>query len=77
MTVEYDQYQMPYYNTEGHRINLAQDPSSLDTKPTSSLEVKTKEGELHCDTEEDITIKYTIVGETQESVEIVYLVSDG
>lgn len=76
MTVEYHKFQEPYYDTEGHRITLAQDPSSLDTKHTSSLEVKTKEGELRCDTEEDITIKYSIVGETQGSVEIIYLVSD-
>lgn len=56
-------------------LSLAQ-VSSPDTKPVSFLEVKNEDKPLHCDGEEDISIHYTVVGEAQGSVEVMYLVSD-
>lgn len=57
-------------------MSLAQ-VSSPDTKTSSSLEVKKKDGALRCDSEEDISIQCTVVGEAQGSVDIMYLVSGG
>lgn len=57
-------------------MSLAQ-VSSPDIKTSSSLEVKKKDGALRCDNEEDISIQYTVVGEAQGSVDIMYLVSGG
>lgn len=51
--------------------------SSPDTKTVSSLEVKKKEEALRCDTEEEISVKCTVVGEAPGSVGIMYLVSGG
>lgn len=50
--------------------------SSPDTKTVSSLDVKKKDNPLACDKEEDISIHYTVVGEAQGSVDMMYLVSE-
>lgn len=55
-------------------LSLAQ-VSSPDTKPVSYLEVKNMDKTLPCDKEEDISIQYTVVGEAQGSVDVMYLVS--
>uniref|UniRef100_A0A8P4KJ18 Alpha-2-macroglobulin n=1 Tax=Dicentrarchus labrax TaxID=13489 RepID=A0A8P4KJ18_DICLA len=58
-----------------HKLSLAQ-PPSLHTKTVSSLEVKKKDTPLPCDSDENISIRYTVVGEAQGSVDVMYLVSD-
>ena len=50
-------------------------PSSPDTKTVSSLDVKKKDEPLSCDEEEDLSIQYTIVGEAQGFMDVIYLVS--
>ncbi|XP_026195460.1 alpha-2-macroglobulin-like [Anabas testudineus] len=40
----------------------------------TSLRVKKKDKQLSCDTEEDIFIQYTVVGEAQGKVDVMYLV---
>ncbi|KAK2846829.1 hypothetical protein Q5P01_009828 [Channa striata] len=72
-TREYPVYRTAYYETGEHRLSLAQQVSS-DAKTVSSLEVKQKDKPLSCDTEEEIFIQYTIVGESQGSVDVIYLV---
>uniref|UniRef100_A0A8P4KQB8 Alpha-2-macroglobulin n=1 Tax=Dicentrarchus labrax TaxID=13489 RepID=A0A8P4KQB8_DICLA len=57
-----------------HKLSLAQ-PPSLHTKTVSSLEVKKKDTPLPCDSDENISIRYTVVGEAQGSVDVMYLVS--
>ena len=52
-------------------------PSAPHVKSVSSLEVKGKDKPLPCEKEETISIQYTIVGETQGSVDVMYLVSCG
>lgn len=50
-------------------------PSSPDIKTISSLEVQKKDKPVSCDAEEDISVNYTIVGESPGSVDVIYLVS--
>lgn len=50
-------------------------PSSPDIKTISSLEVQKKDKSLPCDAEEDVSVNYTIVGESPGSVDVIYLVS--
>lgn len=57
-------------------VSLAQ-VSSPHSKTVSSLEVQKKEGILGCDKEEEISIKYTVVGEAEGDVDLMYLVSTG
>ncbi|XP_032365424.1 pregnancy zone protein [Etheostoma spectabile] len=66
-------YRTPYYESNNHKVSLAT-LSSPDTKSVSSLDVKTKDEPLSCDKEEDIVIPYTIVGEAQGFVDVMYLV---
>ncbi|KAJ4935261.1 hypothetical protein JOQ06_016797 [Pogonophryne albipinna] len=63
----------PYYEAGHHTVSLAQ-VSSPDTKTVSFLEVKKKDKPLPCEKEEDIFIQYTVVGEAQGSVDMMYLV---
>ncbi|XP_044057400.1 alpha-2-macroglobulin-like isoform X2 [Siniperca chuatsi] len=72
-TLDYIAYRTAYYEAGDHVVSMAQLPSP-DTKTVSSLEVKTKDKLLLCDREEDISIKYTVVGEAQGSVDVMYLV---
>lgn len=52
-------------------------PSSPHSKPVSYLEVKKKDKPLPCDGENTISIRYTIAGQTQGSVDVMYMVSPG
>uniref|UniRef100_UPI003AAE80E9 alpha-2-macroglobulin-like n=1 Tax=Centroberyx gerrardi TaxID=166262 RepID=UPI003AAE80E9 len=70
---EYHSYRTPYYENGEHTLSLVQ-PSTPDTKSVSSLEVKTQEKPLPCGEEQNISIQYTIVGETQGSVNVMYLI---
>ncbi|XP_044057401.1 alpha-2-macroglobulin-like [Siniperca chuatsi] len=72
-TLDYSAYRTAYYEAGDHVVSVAQLPSP-DTKTVSSLEVKKKDKLLLCDREEDISIKYTVVGEAQGSVDVMYLV---
>uniref|UniRef100_A0A671UD97 Alpha-2-macroglobulin bait region domain-containing protein n=1 Tax=Sparus aurata TaxID=8175 RepID=A0A671UD97_SPAAU len=65
-----------HYEIGDHMVSLIQ-PTTPDTKTTSSLEVKRKDAPLPCDREEDIAIKYTVAGEASGSVDVMYLVSGG
>lgn len=69
----YPGYRQPSYESGVHILSLSQ-PSSPDTKTVSSLEVKEKSKPLPCDTEVDISIQYTVVGEVQGSMDVMYLV---
>ncbi|XP_038548727.1 alpha-2-macroglobulin-like [Micropterus salmoides] len=72
-TLDYVGYRMPYYEV-GDQVLSAAEPSSPDSKTISSLEVKKKDQLLLCDREEDISIKYTVVGENRGPVDVMYLV---
>ncbi|KAG7235152.1 hypothetical protein INR49_003138 [Caranx melampygus] len=72
-TLGYRRASTPYYETGYLTVSLAQ-ASTVDTKSVSSLEVKKKDGPLPCDREEEIFIHYTVVGEKQGSVHVMYLV---
>uniref|UniRef100_A0A671UBV1 Alpha-2-macroglobulin bait region domain-containing protein n=1 Tax=Sparus aurata TaxID=8175 RepID=A0A671UBV1_SPAAU len=72
-TLGYDPYRAAHYEIGDHMVSLIQ-PTTPDTKTTSSLEVKRKDAPLPCDREEDIAIKYTVAGEASGSVDVMYLV---
>ncbi|KAF1393511.1 hypothetical protein PFLUV_G00016750 [Perca fluviatilis] len=72
-TLGYSPYRTPYYESNDHTVSLAT-PSSPDTKTVSSLDVKEKDEPLSCDEEEDLSIQYTIVGEAQGFMDVIYLV---
>ncbi|XP_029028271.1 alpha-2-macroglobulin-like [Betta splendens] len=72
-TRKYPMYRTVYYEDGNHRLSLARQESP-DTKTVSSLEVKNKDKPLPCDTEEDVFIQYTLVGETKGNVDVMYLV---
>uniref|UniRef100_A0A8P4KS46 Alpha-2-macroglobulin-like n=1 Tax=Dicentrarchus labrax TaxID=13489 RepID=A0A8P4KS46_DICLA len=71
-TQKYSGYRTAYYQDADHKLSLAQ-PPSLHTKTVSSLEVKKKDTPLPCDSDENISIRYTVVGEAQGSVDVMYL----
>ncbi|KAL6104952.1 a2ml1 [Pungitius sinensis] len=71
LSLDYPGYRTPYYEVADHTV-LAR--SSPDTKTSSSLEVKKKNNPLPCEQEEDFSIQYTVVGEAQGSVDVMYLV---
>ncbi|TKS81464.1 Ovostatin -like protein 2 [Collichthys lucidus] len=75
-TLDYRTYRTPHYESGHHTLSLAQPPSP-DVKPVSSLQVKKKDKPLPCDSDEDISIQYNVVGEAQGSVDVMYLVSGG
>uniref|UniRef100_A0AAZ1XIX8 Alpha-2-macroglobulin bait region domain-containing protein n=1 Tax=Oreochromis aureus TaxID=47969 RepID=A0AAZ1XIX8_OREAU len=56
-----------FYDRGFHILSMSQ-PSSPDIKTISSLEVQTNDKAVPCDTEEDISVNYTIVGESPGSV---------
>nr|XP_033487967.1 alpha-2-macroglobulin-like [Epinephelus lanceolatus] len=72
-TLSYAGYRTPYYESGEHTVSMTQLPSD-DTKTVSYLEVKKRDKALPCDEEQDISIHYTIVGEAQGSVDVMYLV---
>ncbi|XP_028274575.1 alpha-2-macroglobulin-like [Parambassis ranga] len=72
-TEQYVEYRTPFYENGLYTLPLSQ-ASSPYTKTVSSLEVKTKDAPLRCDTEEDISVQYTVVKEARGSVDVVYLV---
>ncbi|KAL3999243.1 Rab11 family-interacting protein 3/4 [Sarotherodon galilaeus] len=71
-TVGYQQHRTAFYDRGFHKLSMSQS-SSPDVKTISSLEVQ-KDKPVLCDAEEDISIQYTIVGESQGSVDVIYLV---
>ncbi|KAL6103005.1 a2ml1 [Pungitius sinensis] len=73
LSLGYPGYRTPYYEVAHHTVLLAQS-STPDTKTSSSLEVKKKNNPLPCEQEEDFSIQYTVVGEAQGSVDVMYLV---
>ncbi|RVE64678.1 hypothetical protein OJAV_G00128200 [Oryzias javanicus] len=72
-TLGYPKVNVPYYQSEWHTLSEYQPPSSS-TKSVSSLEVKSDTKPLPCDSEQDIPIHYSLVGEPKGSVKIMYLV---
>ncbi|XP_019950602.2 alpha-2-macroglobulin-like isoform X1 [Paralichthys olivaceus] len=71
-TMSYSSYRTPFYES-GHYIVSMTQPASTDTKSVSSLEVVGKDNPLSCDTQAQISIKYTVVGENQGSMMLMYL----
>ncbi|XP_029028281.1 alpha-2-macroglobulin-like [Betta splendens] len=63
----------PSYIDGDHWLFRVQDVSPV-IKTFSSLEVKNKDKPLPCDTEEDVFIQYTVVGEKKGNVDVMYLV---
>uniref|UniRef100_A0A671UX03 Alpha-2-macroglobulin domain-containing protein n=1 Tax=Sparus aurata TaxID=8175 RepID=A0A671UX03_SPAAU len=76
LLVKRPERQTGHYETAHHTLSMVQ-PSAPHIKSVSSLEVKGKDKPLPCEKEETISIQYTIVGETQGSVDVMYLVSSG
>ncbi|CAI5657473.1 unnamed protein product [Oreochromis niloticus] len=72
-TLDYPGYRTAYYDRGFHTLSMFQ-PSSPYIKTISSLEVQKKDKPLPCDEEEDISVNYTIVGESPGSVDVIYLV---
>uniref|UniRef100_A0AAX7TDZ2 Alpha-2-macroglobulin bait region domain-containing protein n=1 Tax=Astatotilapia calliptera TaxID=8154 RepID=A0AAX7TDZ2_ASTCA len=72
-TLGYPGYRTAYYDRGFHTLSMSQ-PSSPDIKTISSLEVQKKDKAVSCDAEEDISVNYTIVGESPGSVDVIYLV---
>ncbi|XP_039464364.1 alpha-2-macroglobulin-like [Oreochromis aureus] len=72
-TLDYPGYRTAYYDRGFHTLSMSQ-PSSPYIKTISSLEVQKKDKPLPCDEEEDISVNYTIVGESPGSVDVIYLV---
>lgn len=75
-TKEYPGYRTPHILDADHTLSLAQEATS-ESKTSSTFEVKGKDKPLACDTEEEITVKYTIVGETKGPLDLYYYVSKG
>ncbi|XP_030601186.1 alpha-2-macroglobulin-like isoform X2 [Archocentrus centrarchus] len=69
----YRGYRSTFYEEGAHTLSKSQ-PSSQDAKTVSSLKVKRKSKPLSCDTEEDISIQYTVVREPPASMDVMYLV---
>ncbi|XP_063322346.1 alpha-2-macroglobulin-like [Pelmatolapia mariae] len=67
------QHKTAYYDRGFHTLSMSQ-PSSPYIKTISSLEVQKKDKPVACDAEEDISVNYTIVGESPGSVDVIYLV---
>uniref|UniRef100_A0A3P8QBB8 Alpha-2-macroglobulin bait region domain-containing protein n=1 Tax=Astatotilapia calliptera TaxID=8154 RepID=A0A3P8QBB8_ASTCA len=72
-TLDYAGYRTAFFEVGTHTLSMVK-PSSPDDKTVSFLEVKTKDKPLPCETEEAISIWYTIVGEAPGSVDLMYLV---
>ncbi|XP_068557776.1 alpha-2-macroglobulin-like isoform X1 [Cebidichthys violaceus] len=71
-TYGYPGYRTPYYEAGDHTVSLVR-PSTPHTQTVSSLKVKQNNNPLPCDTEEEFTIQYVVVGEAQGSVDVMYL----
>ncbi|XP_078023473.1 alpha-2-macroglobulin-like isoform X2 [Epinephelus lanceolatus] len=63
----------PYYQEAVHTLSLIRPPSPHSIT-ASSLELKKKDKPLRCDREETISIQYTIAGQSQSSVDVMYLI---
>uniref|UniRef100_A0A3Q3NBI9 Alpha-2-macroglobulin-like n=1 Tax=Labrus bergylta TaxID=56723 RepID=A0A3Q3NBI9_9LABR len=72
-SVRYDGHRSPYYQTGEHTLTSVK-PFAPETKTISSLEVQKKDQPLACDTEEEIFIRFLVVGEAQGSADVMYLV---
>ncbi|XP_077421541.1 alpha-2-macroglobulin-like [Vanacampus margaritifer] len=66
-------YRSPFYENGEHTVSPVQKPS-LDTKTVSYLVVKKKDSSIPCDKDEDVTIQYAVIGESQGSADLIYLV---
>lgn len=62
------------YQVTMHSLSMVEEPSP-DSKFISSLKVDHLDTTLLCDVDSSISIKYTIAGETQGFVNVMYLVS--
>lgn len=74
-TNEIARYRTPYIEKGDHTLTLAQEASS-ESKTRSSLEVMEKDKPLRCGEDAEIIVKYTLVGEAQGTMELVYYVSN-
>ncbi|XP_041850408.1 alpha-2-macroglobulin-like protein 1 [Melanotaenia boesemani] len=70
---EHRLYRQPFYEPGFHTLFKSLPPFSK-TKKISSLKIKTKNKPLLCDTEEHISIHYTLVKEAQGTVDVMFLI---
>lgn len=71
--LQYIPYRAVHYRTERHLVSLLQD-QSLNSKIISSLDVKAGTSPLPCGQEQDVTVVYTIAGEAEGEMDLIYLV---
>ncbi|XP_034557120.1 murinoglobulin-1-like [Notolabrus celidotus] len=69
----HENHQTPFYQSGEHTVSQIK-PLTQETKTISSLEVQKKDRTLACDTEEDLHIKFFVVGEAQGKADVMYLV---
>lgn len=75
-TRQYPGYRVPHYESADLTLTLAQE-ASLDSKPSSRVEVKAKDKPLRCGQTEEIFVKYTIAGEQpSKDWALMYMVSN-
>lgn len=72
-TLQYVPYRAVHYQTERHLVSLIQD-QSLNTKIVSSLDVRATTSPMPCGQEQDVFITYTIAGEEEGEMDLIYLV---
>ncbi|XP_011607095.2 alpha-2-macroglobulin-like [Takifugu rubripes] len=71
--LQYIPYRAVHYRTERHLVSLLQD-QSLNSKIISSLDLRAGTSPLPCGQEQDVTIVYTIAGEAEGEMDLIYLV---
>ncbi|XP_051814091.1 alpha-2-macroglobulin-like [Acanthochromis polyacanthus] len=71
-TLEPPRQKTPFYESGSHTLFVLQ-PSPPDVS-VSFLKVKNNNKTLACDAEVDFTIQYVIVGESQDTVDVIHLV---
>ncbi|XP_061924564.1 alpha-2-macroglobulin-like [Entelurus aequoreus] len=69
----YNDYGTSYYEIGEHTVSLVQEPNPH-TKTASYLQVKEMKETIPCHSDEDITIRYAVAGESQGTADIIYLV---
>lgn len=74
-TREYPRYRTSRIENGDHSMSLAQEASS-ETKTRSSFKFVSHDEPLRCGKEEEVIVKYTIVGETPGTLELMYIVSN-
>ncbi|CAN9511028.1 unnamed protein product [Ophioblennius macclurei] len=72
-TPDFPKPRVPHYETKDYSLKMFR-PIDDDTRPLSSLKVQQREEILSCGGKEEIQIAYTVAGEPQGLVDLMYLV---